>query len=292
MEKDEIIESDNNQIEQQNEELVNQIVDDLTLFDDDLMSLVFDKNIPATQLVLRIIFNRAIEVISVKGQEELKNPLVGGRDITLDVHAIDVDGEEIDIEVQGDSEGAHVRRARFHSAMIDSRMLKEGDKFKILKDSYVIFIYKHDKFRKGYPIYRVDRIVLETGEPLNDGSHIIYVNGAYKGNDAIGKLIKDFHAKSSKDMHYKELAAGVHHFKETEKGRDIVCESVKKYAEQYAEQYAEAESKKSAETSRIKTLAESVKTLMQNTSVTLDQAFSNLGISDSDRAIISKQLQK
>ena len=124
MEKDEIIESDNNQIEQQNEELVNQIVDDLTLFDDDLMSLVFDKNIPATQLVLRIIFNRAIEVISVKGQEELKNPLVGGRDITLDVHAIDVDGEEIDIEVQGDSEGAHVRRARFHSAMIDSRMLR------------------------------------------------------------------------------------------------------------------------------------------------------------------------
>ena len=88
------------------------------------------------------------------------------------------------------------------------------------------------------------------------------------------------------------MAAGVHHFKETEEGRDIVCESVKKYAEQYAEQYAEAESKKSAETSRIKTLAESVKTLMQNTSVTLDQAFSNLGISDSDRVIISKQLQK
>ena len=60
MEKDEIIEDENNQIEQQNEEKVNQIVDDLTLFDDDLMSLVFDKNIPATQLVLRIIFNRDI----------------------------------------------------------------------------------------------------------------------------------------------------------------------------------------------------------------------------------------
>lgn len=288
MAKDEIIVDDSNHIEQQNKAKVNQIVDDLTLFDDDLMSLVFDRNIPATQLVLRIIFNRNIEVISVEGQEELKNPLVGGRDITLDVHAIDVDGEEIDIEVQGDSEGAHVRRARFHSAMVDSRMLKERDKFKILKDSYVVFIYKHDKFRKGYPIYRADRIVLETGESLNDGSHIIYVNGMYKGNDAIGKLIQDFHAKSSKDMHYEELAAGVHHFKETEEGRDIVCESVKKYAEQYAE----AESIKSAEMSRINTLVQSVKMLMKNTSVTLDQAFSNLGISDSDRTIISKQLQK
>lgn len=41
----------------------------------------------------------------------------------------------------------HLRRARFHSSMLDSRMLNEGQEFKELKDSYVIFIYKHDKFR-------------------------------------------------------------------------------------------------------------------------------------------------
>ena len=272
------------QPEQQTEAQVNKIVDDLTLFDDDLMSLVFDENIPATQLILRIILNRHIIVKSVEGQDELKNPLVRGRDIRLDVHAIDEDGEEIDIEVQGDSDGAHVRRARFHSAMVDSRMLEATDDFKVLKDSYVIFIYKHDKFRKGLAIYRADRTVLETGKPLNDGSHIIYVNGMYKGNDEIGKLIQDFHAKTSENMNYKELADGVHHFKETEEGRDIVCESVRKYAEQ--------ESKKSAEASRIDTLVKSVKNLMETTSVTLDQAFSNLCISDTDKLIISSKLQK
>ncbi len=115
----------------------------------------------------------------------MKNHQVGGRNITLDVDAMDENGEEIDVEVQGNSEGAHVRRARYHSSMVDSRMLKEGQAFRELKDSYVIFIYKHDKFQKGLPLYHVERYVGETSEQFRDGSHIIYVNGNYKGNDEI-----------------------------------------------------------------------------------------------------------
>lgn len=67
----------------------------------------------------------AVDIL-VDGQDELKNHKVGGRNITLDVHAIDVNGEEIDIEVQGNPEGAHIRRARYHSSMVDLRMLQEG----------------------------------------------------------------------------------------------------------------------------------------------------------------------
>ena len=197
---------------------VNELVDKLTLFDDDLMSRVFDNNIEATELILRIILGRDIKVISVDGQDEIKNHEVGGRNIKLDVHAIDVDGEEINIEVQGNSEGAHIRRARFHSSMVDSRMLEEGQAFKELKDSYVIFIYKHDKFRVGLPLYHIDRYVRETNELFDDGSHIIYVNGNYKGNDEVGQLIKDFHQTDPDNMHYDVLAQGMKHFKETEKG--------------------------------------------------------------------------
>ena len=174
----------------QNPRNVNELVNELTLFDDDLMSRVFDKNIKATELLLRIILGKKVKVISVTGQNEMKNHQVGGRNITLDVDAMDENGEEIDIEVQGNSEGAHVRRARYHSSMVDSRMLKEGQAFRELKDSYVIFIYKHDKFRKGLPLYHVDRYVGETNEQFRDGSHIIYVNGNYKGNDEIGQLSK------------------------------------------------------------------------------------------------------
>lgn len=41
---------------------------------------------------------------------------------------------EIDIEVQGNSAGAHIRRARYHSSMVDSKMLDEGQEFRQLKD--------------------------------------------------------------------------------------------------------------------------------------------------------------
>ena len=55
----------------QNQDRINKLIDGLTLFDDDLMSRVFDKNIEATELLLRIILERKIKVISVIGQEEM-----------------------------------------------------------------------------------------------------------------------------------------------------------------------------------------------------------------------------
>ena len=45
-------------------ERVNSLVDTLTLFDDELMGRVFDKNTQATELVLRLILGRNIKVIS------------------------------------------------------------------------------------------------------------------------------------------------------------------------------------------------------------------------------------
>ena len=88
----------------------------------------------------------------------------------------------------------------------------------VILDDYVFFIYKKDKFKEGLPIYHIDRYVRETGKLFEDGSHIIYVNGSYKGEGEIAQLIEDFHQKESEDMHYKALADGVKHFKETEEG--------------------------------------------------------------------------
>ena len=70
----------------------------------------------------------------------------------------------------------------------------------------------------GLPMYHIDRYVRETEELFDDGSHIIYVNGNYKGNDEVGRLMKDFHQTDPDKMHYDVLAQGMKHFKETEKG--------------------------------------------------------------------------
>lgn len=251
----------------------------MTLFDDDLMSRVFDNNIPATELVLRIILGRDIEVVSAKGRVIIKNPEVGGREIRLDVLAKDVDGEFINIEVQGDSEGDNVRRARYHSSAIDTRILKEGQKFKDLKDSYVVFIYAHDKFGKGLPIYHIERYVEEINEPFGDGSHIIYVNGKYTGEDPVGKLVEDFRNKSAESMNYKELADSVRHFKEIEKGRDDMCKAV--------EEYGDKRAKESAGLAKL----QDVSNLMKSLKLTLDQALDALLITGDERTMIANQLK-
>ena len=272
----------------QNQDRINKLIDGLTLFDDDLMSRVFDKNIEATELLLRIILERKIKVISVNGQEEMKSAAVGGRNITLDVHALDENGEKMDIEVQGNSEGAHIRRARYHSSVLDSRMLKEGQEFKEIKDSYVIFIYKRDKFQEGLPLYHIDRYVRETGKLFEDGSHIIYVNGNYKGDDEIGHLMQDFHQTDPDNMHYKELSQGVRHFKEVEEGRDTMCEAVQEYAKEYAREYAKEYASECVNEKQ----AANVKNIMEGTGFTVEQALNMLKIQGEEREAIIELLQK
>ena len=220
---------DNNGV--QNDVIVNRLIDNMTLFDDNLMSLVFGQNIEATELLLRVIMERDIEVVSVQGQDEFKNSVIGGRCITLDVHAIDIDGRHIDIEVQINAEGAHVKRARYHSSMMDARMLKEGQEFKEIEDSYVIFIYDHDKFKKGLPFYHIQRRVDETGEVFGDGSHIIYVNGKYNGNDDIGQMMRDFHQCIPEQIKNEILSEAVAYYKGKE-GRGVMSDAVREYGEE------------------------------------------------------------
>lgn len=218
----------------QDAESINQIVDDLTLFDDDLMSMVFDSNLSATELLLKIILKKDdIHVISVVGQKELENPLVDGRNIRLDILAKDNIGKHYNVEVQRSNSGADEKRARFHSSMIDARMLKEGQNFGVLLDSYVIFITEKDYFGYGLPIYTINRYLEEVDQSFQDGSHIIYVNGSYRGDDPIGRLMHDFGCKEARDIYYPELAKGVRHFKE-EGGRADMCKAVEEYGNKRA----------------------------------------------------------
>ena len=61
-----------------------QMISKLRLLDDDLMNLVFDKNIEATELLLNIILQRSdLKVLEVVAQREYKNAMAGGRSITI-----------------------------------------------------------------------------------------------------------------------------------------------------------------------------------------------------------------
>ncbi len=209
---------------------IRQILAEMTLFDDDLMSKVFESNKEATELLLSIILDQSIKVIRTKGQYELKSPEVKGRNVRLDIFAKDANGRHINVEVQGNREGAHVRRARYNSAMLDSHMLKANQPYKDMKDSYTIFMYRDDMFGLGLPLYHIERYIVETMQPVDDGNHIIYLNGKYKGDDKIGRLISDFNQKDGNKMYYKALADSVKHFKEEEEAG--MCDLVKTYGDE------------------------------------------------------------
>ena len=260
-----------------------EIVSGLTLFDDDLMSRVFDNNIEATELLLRIIFKRPIKVVKAKGQEEIRSFSVDGRTIRLDIMAVDSDGKKIDIEVQTTSDGSDVKRARYHSSLLDSGMLKKGQKFSEIRDSYVIFIYKHDKFQEGLPVYHLSRFVEETGKKVNDGSNIIYVNGTYAGNDDLGKLLADFRQPDASKINFKELADGVRYFKE-EGGWENMCEAVEKYAEKKSE-IAEKRGTLNGKTDLIIGI-------MAENNLSLDEALNLSGVKGEERSLITEEVKK
>lgn len=92
----------------QDNKTVEQIVDDMNLFDDDLMSMVFDGNIEAAELLLKIVLKRDdIAIISVVGQREFQSPIVGGRNICLDILVKDNTGKHYNVEVQK-NQRAHI----------------------------------------------------------------------------------------------------------------------------------------------------------------------------------------
>lgn len=266
------------------------------------MSRVFDQNIPATELLLKIILGREdIRVISVKGQYDVKNPYVDGRNLRLDILAEDARGTRYNIEVQRARKGASPRRARYHSSMIDSRILKKGEYFDKIKDSYVIFITQNDYYNEGKPVYHIERVVDETGQNFKDGSHIIYVNGRYQGENAIGKLMHDFRCKDSSKIYYPELAECVAYYKQNKKGREKMCSAVEKYARMRAKEAAEEAAKEARQKTSQKMAKKAKKrmekmqmlnicNLMETMSLTVDQAMEALKIPEEQRNYLQEKM--
>ena len=211
------------------------------LFDDDFMSKVFEDDIEATEFLLRTILQwDDLEVTESKGQVSIKN--LRGRSVRLDIKAKDKDGKLYDIEVQRADKGAGAKRARYSSAILDANALLPGQGFDELTETYVIFITEHDVLRGGFPIYHINRKIEEPGMTFCDKSHILYVNGQYRGDDAIGRLMHDFSCADPDDMNSSVLAGKARYLKKDDKGasqmsiimEELIAEEKREQAEKMA----------------------------------------------------------
>lgn len=192
--------------------------------DDDFMRCLFKDNIPLVELVLRTITGKQDLVITdCRTQKDMKR-LVGARSICLDAYGTDASGQKYDIEIQRADRGANPHRARYHSSVMDIENLDAGQDFNELPNSYTIFITEKDFYGKGEPIYHVERINLETGEPFGDGEHIFYVNGEYRGDSDLGKLMHDFNCTEAGDMNFGLMVERTRYLKENSKGVEEMCQ--------------------------------------------------------------------
>ncbi len=207
--------------EQHREDL--QRLRDLRPIDDDFMRCLFKDNMPLAEFVLRIITDKQDLVITAcETQKDMKR-LAGARSICLDAYGTDSDGKRYDLEIQRQEKGADPHRARYHSSVMDVENLHAGQEFNELPDTYTIFIIEKDFYDKGEPIYPIERMNLVTGKSFEDGEHILYVNGEYRGESNLGKLMHDFNCTQASDMNFELMAERTRYLKENPKGVSEMC---------------------------------------------------------------------
>ena len=195
------------------------------LLDDDFLTKCFEGDTASIELVLQIVLEKPdLKVLDVRTQVFVENLL--NRSVRLDILATDSTGAKLNVEVQRSDKGAGRKRARYNSSMMDANLLKKGEDFDKLPETWVVFITENDVMEKGLPLYPIERCFLGTGERFEDGSHILYVNGAYRGDTPIGKLMHDFSCTDAADMYYGTLADRVRFFKESKEGIEIMCRAM------------------------------------------------------------------
>ena len=195
------------------------------LLDDDFLTKCFEGDPKYIQLVLRIVLEMPdLVVVDVRTQVFVENLL--HRSVRLDIVATDSAGRKINVEIQRSNKGAGRKRARYNSSMMDANLLRKGADFAELPETYVVFITEHDVIGDGQPLYKVERFISGSNKKFEDGSHIVYVNGAYRDETPIGKLMHDFSCTDPANMHYEMLAERVRFFKESKEGIAIMCKAM------------------------------------------------------------------
>ena len=216
---------------------VRQIIQELCLMNNRFMNKVFENNIPAAELLLRIILkNDKIKVREVNVQSFIQN--LYGHSAQMDILAQDEDGEYFNVEVQRSDEGAPAKRARFYSSMLDIKLLTAGKPYEALPVTYVIFITENDVLHGNLPVYDIDRQIRQTGTDFGDDAHIVYVNSKIQDATPLGRLMQDFYCKDPAQMHYKELAERSSYLKNPKEGEVDMQDIIELYAEKKAKEAA------------------------------------------------------
>ena len=161
-------------------------VDELTFTDDGMFQAVLRDPEICAELIERLLHLR-VNHIEYPEVEKTIAPYYTSKGVRLDVYIKDTD-KIIDVELQSYPQEALGKRTRYYQSMIDMDSLIKGHDYSELKDSYILFICKHDPFKDenknfyGLPCYTFKNMCEEKQiVNLDDKSlKVIYNASAYE----------------------------------------------------------------------------------------------------------------
>ena len=157
---------------------------------------------------------------------ELQKPIkedVDARSVRLDVYVKDGKNTVYDIEMQKVNTRELTKRSRYYQGMMDLQLIDNGQPYKKLNQSYVIFICLEDVFGKNRHIYTFENICREDPEiKLRDGAIKIFLNAKSNLNDVSSELrafLDYLGGKKSEDEYVQKLEKAVREAKRNRKWR-------------------------------------------------------------------------
>lgn len=180
----------------------------LTISDDYIFGRVFSDATLCKKLI-ELLLNVKVKELSVPPEYQ-KNFQAGinSRGVRFDVFTESA-SEAFDIEIQTTKQTDLPLRMRYYQSSMDTSLIKKGQRFSDLKQTYVLFISTVDQFGYGEPVYEIESSVKSHPEYQFDDKRkeVVYNINAFKKmkNDAVKSFLEYIATGEAKMDFEKEI---------------------------------------------------------------------------------------
>lgn len=204
------------------------VVSQLNLMDDIFFSVVMEDK-EACEYLLSGLLGKKIKVINNKTQYSLRN--IENHSVDLDALVEDEEHKLYNVEVQIKDKDDLGRRMRYYQSALDWSFLEKGGDYKLLPETYLIFITKFDPFKKNKNYYEIKQYIGDTTEKYSDGIHRLYFNTAVDDGTCLSELLQYMKDSKAENNNFGALSKAVNFRKVQSEEVTTMCEALEKLVE-------------------------------------------------------------
>ena len=280
----------------------NLIPENISFLDDYVFYSVMVRNKDICKTVVELCIGKKVHDIRYLSGQETKKITASGKGIRMDVYLEDAGHTLYNVEMQAARSVFLGKRTRYYDSVMSIHTLQTGESYKMLPDTYVIFLCAFDPFYENRALYRFS--TREESNPslsLEDGSYKILLN-AYGDEtgcpEALSQLMAAIRGETiSKDGLDRRITDAVRRLADDAQWRyDYMLYEInlsesreEGLAQGRAEGLMEGRKTGLAEGHR-KTLLEDVGHICRNMGLTSEEAMDVLDVSDEDRIWLRERI--